>query len=117
MPSDNISNINLDKLIELFQSERLDFTFSLFKQNDNRKLKESGCFDINTYKYYYKHANPPTKFITIAPYIINSNIKFNEEKELIENTNSSYCLHNGYWFDVGDYKSILEAKLFVQRNK
>jgi NDP-sugar pyrophosphorylase family protein len=109
VPSDNISNLDLDELIKLFISQNLDFAFSLFKFNDKKKLSQSGCYDINSNKFYYKHPDPPSNYGTIAPYIIRNFVDSSDEKTLIENFKSGFIKHIGYWFDIGDYESIISA--------
>lgn len=114
IPCDNVSDINIDSLISIFFNNNSDFVFSLFEQNNDMKLREAGCYDIDSQLYYYKHPKPPTRFITVAPYIIKNNINSVDEKDLIEKTKSNYKLHTGYWFDVGDIDSISFSSNYIK---
>ncbi|MEZ4689412.1 MAG: hypothetical protein R3A12_04230 [Ignavibacteria bacterium] len=44
VPSDNISNIKTDKLIEEFKKKKNDLLFSVKEINDRKKLVEMGTF-------------------------------------------------------------------------
>lgn len=113
MPGDNVSDINVDQLIDLFLQKESDLVFSLFRARDREKLSQMGCYDPQEKKFYYKHPNPPTPFGVVAPYIIRNSLKVESGDNILSHRNSAYCEHNGYWFDIGDCESIIEASLFM----
>jgi dTDP-glucose pyrophosphorylase len=117
MPSDNISNIDVDNLVQRFQTENVDLVFSLFKIQDQRKLSRMGCYNPGEKKFYYKHPHPLTSFGVIAPYIVRHSLKIESGDNILNHRNSSYGEHNGYWFDIGDCQSITEASLFMMNMK
>jgi dTDP-glucose pyrophosphorylase len=113
MPGDNISDINVDELIDLFLKRKVDLVFSLFKIMDQQKLSQMGCYHPQEEKFYYKHPNPPTSFGVAAPYIVRNSLKVESGDNILNHHNSAYCEHSGYWFDIGDCESIIEASLFM----
>ncbi len=117
VPSDNISDIEIDKLIDVFQKENVNLVFSLYKVPDKNKLSLMGCYDPVGESFYYKHPNPPTNFGVIAPYIVHNNLKSDSGDNILNHKNSTYSEHKGYWFDLGDYESIIEASSFIKTSK
>ena len=117
MPSDNISNIDVDNLVQRFQAENVDLVFSLFKIQDQQKLSRMGCYDPGEKKFFYKHPNPPKQFGVVAPYIVRNSLKIDSGDNILNHGNSTYCEHNGYWFDIGDFESIIEASLYIGNQK
>lgn len=117
MPSDNISNIDVDNLVQRFQAENVDLVFSLFKIQDPQKLSRMGCYNQVEKKFYYKHPNPSTPFGVIAPYIVRNSLKIESGDNILNHRNSTYGEHNGYWFDIGDFESIIEASLYIKNQR
>lgn len=115
MPGDNISNINTDELIELFLRKNVDLAASIFKIRDRKSLSQMGCYDPGTKRFYYKHPDPPSSFGLVAPYIIRNHLKANEGDNILNHRNSLFREHKGYWFDVGDYESLIKAAVFYRR--
>ncbi|HLP59514.1 MAG TPA: sugar phosphate nucleotidyltransferase [Candidatus Deferrimicrobium sp.] len=115
MPGDNISNINIDVLIELFRQKQVDLVFSLFKVPDRQKLSQMGCYQPREKKFYYKHPDSPAPFGVVAPYIVRNSLNTEPGETILNHPNSAYFEHNGYWFDIGDYDSIIEAAIFLRR--
>ncbi len=115
VPSDNLANINLDRLIEVFLEKNADTAFSLFEVADHEKLAEMGVFDPETKSYFYKHPAPPTPFGVVAPFIIHNAIEAARGEEIIGNPNAAWQKHDGYWYDVGDYDSLVQASSFMQK--
>jgi len=115
VPSDNVSDIEIDRLVEEFNNSNPDILFSLFKVEDKEKLKQMGCYNIEKQKFYYKLKIPTTEFGVIAPYIIKNNIKVGEGDKILNNYNSNYYLHEGFWFDIGDFDSIIKANLYLKK--
>ncbi|MCU0285010.1 MAG: sugar phosphate nucleotidyltransferase [Acidobacteria bacterium] len=117
MPSDNVSNIDIDKLIALFLQKQVNLAASLLKVTDRQKLSQMGCYDPVQKKYYYKHPAPPSQFGVVAPYIIHNSLEVNVNAKggdyILNHPNSVFQEHKGYWFDVGDYESIIWASIFV----
>ncbi len=116
MPSDNISDIEVDGLIDLFFEKQVDLVFSLLKVEKN-KLAQMGCYDPEAKQFYYKHPNPPTPFGVIAPYIVRNSLqaKAGSDKgdNILNHQPAAQKEHNGFWFDIGDCQSIIEAAAFM----
>ena len=115
-PSDNVSNISIDKLINKYMKDNTHLVFSIYEVNNRDKLKEMGCYDMKSKIYYYKNQAPKSKYGVIAPYIIDNSIDCTRGDQLFNHVNSSICKHNGYWFDLGDYQSIIMANNFIADN-
>ena len=109
MPSDNISNVKTDGLINDFIKKEADIGFSLFTINDKVKLSQMGCYNVDEGKYYYKSSFLKTNKGVIAPFIVRNNIRVTDFNHSVVNSKVIYREHNGYWFDIGDKDSILEA--------
>ena len=117
MPSDNISNIVIDDAIDAFIRNKAMITFLLFRIQDKNKLSQMGCYDIAKKNFYYKPPCPSGKYGVIAPYIIENSQKANKGDHILGHTNSSFVIHKGYWFDVGDYENIIEASYYIKNQK
>ena len=117
IPSDNICEVSIDKLTAKFKESNADFLFSLHKISNRRKLAEMGSFNIQAGKFYYKDPEPQTEYGVIAPYIIGNRTSFRADENIFEDKRSIYVMHDGYWFDLGDYDSIAEANAWYCKNK
>ncbi|MEO8211309.1 MAG: sugar phosphate nucleotidyltransferase [bacterium] len=124
VPSDNICEIKVDSLIKKFRINNADFLFSLHKIENKMKLSQMGAFDIKEKKFYYKNSKKNLEFGVIAPYIIKNKIHTEEDnmnskslENIFESSKAEIIFHEGYWFDIGDYDSILEASRWQQKNK
>lgn len=117
VPSDNISDVKIDNLIKVFEKKNAEFLFSLRETDDKKKLSQMGCFDIETRKFFYKNPDPPSKYGVIAPYIIENNSNNNSVRNIFESSYAEILFHKGYWFDIGDYDSIIEAGNWYRQNK
>ena len=117
VPSDNICEVNIDKLIKTFERKEVDFLFSLREIKDKLKLSQMGSFDIVSNKFYYKNPDPVSNYGVIAPYIIDNNLNYTSNRNIFEISSKEILFHKGYWFDIGDYESILEASIWRQKNK
>ena len=109
MPSDNISNVKTDGLINDFIKKEAAIGFSLFTINDKVKLSQMGCYNVDEGKYYYKSNFLKTNKGVIAPFIIRNNIRVTDFNHAVVDSKVIYREHNGYWFDIGNKDSILEA--------
>ena len=115
MPSDNITDIYLDKLITNFYKNKADFAFSAYNKISNFKMKEMGVFDTRRKEYTYKPKSV-NKYMSgvIAPFIIANKTTLSDQNKIFQDLHYVYSNHNGYWFDIGDYKSIIQAnKYFI----
>lgn len=116
VPSDNICEVKVDNLIRAFEKKVADFLFSLRVIDDKTKLSQMGCFDIETRKFYYKNPEPPCKYGVIAPFIIENGLNNVSFRNIFETGNNEILFHKGYWFDIGDYESIIEASNWQYKN-
>lgn len=117
VPSDNICEVKIDNLIKVFEKKNAEFLFSLREIDDKKKLSQMGCFDIETRKFFYKNPDPPSKYGVIAPYIIENNSNNNSVRNIFESSYVEILFHKGYWFDIGDYDSLIEAGNWYKQNK
>ena len=117
VPSDNISNIKTDKLIEEFKKKKNDLLFSVKEINDRKKLVEMGTFSPVTNKFVYKSPLPESNLGVIAPYIIKNDLDCKSGNNIFETENKSVIVHTGYWFDLGDFESIAEANNWYRNIK
>jgi len=117
VPSDNICDVKIDSLIKAFEKKTAEFLFSVKEINDKTKLSQMGCFDIENRKFYYKHSDPPSKYGVIAPYIIENNSSNNLIRNIFESSHIEVLFHKGYWYDIGDFDSLVEASIWQQKNK
>lgn len=115
IPSDNICEVKIDKLTEKFIKMKADFLFSLHNIKVRRKLSDMGSYDTEAGKYYYKDPDPKSEYGVIAPYIIRNDLKFQSGENIFEGKNSYSLKHKGYWFDLGDYKSIADANAWYRK--
>lgn len=109
VPSDNICEVKIDSLIKEFEKKTAEFLFSVREVSDKEKLSQMGCYDIETKKFHYKHPNPPSEYGVIAPYIIENKQHSISSKDIFEKGHIEILFHKGYWFDIGDGDSIIEA--------
>jgi NDP-sugar pyrophosphorylase family protein len=114
MPGDNISDVNVDLLLDIFMRKKADFVFSLYELYDRHKLAQMGCYDPDSKNGYYKHINPPSNLGIIAPFIIHRKIRETNSKRIIDQCKVETHRHDGYWFDIGDLDSIIEASQFIR---
>ncbi|HMQ68402.1 MAG TPA: sugar phosphate nucleotidyltransferase [Ignavibacteria bacterium] len=117
VPSDNISNIKTDKLIEAFTEKNNDILFSVKEISDRKKLMEMGTYSPVTNKFVYKSPFPESNLGVIAPYIIRNGLDCKHGNNIFETVNKSVIVHTGYWFDLGDLESIAEANNWYRNIK
>lgn len=115
VPSDNIIDTDIDKMINAFDKNKKDFLFSLYNIKSKQKLSEMGSFNIEKGKFSYKDPDPQTEYGVIAPYIIRNNFEFNTDNSIFETENSEVLFHDGYWTDIGDAESLAEAVIHFQK--
>lgn len=116
MPSDNISNVNLDKLIDKFSETQTDLVFSLCKIKNFNKLKEMGTYDLLTSQFKYKDPSPESSYGVIAPYVIKNSVDTSAGDNIFNMAVTDYNHHKGYWFDIGDHNSLFETNNFLRKN-
>lgn len=109
VPSDNICDINADKLIREFITNKSDLLFSIKKIENKKKLSGMGTYSCENNKFTYKNPSPENLHGVIAPYIVRNDFDCKTGNNIFESENKSVSEHNGYWFDLGDYESISEA--------
>lgn len=108
VPSDNISNIAIDPLIEEFIKLKADFVFSISKKISSQKLLQMGNYDPGMNKFIYKPAVPLSHGV-LAPFIVGNSLKITSDKRLIESPTSHHVIYNGMWRDIGDIESLADA--------
>ena len=114
MPSDNISNVNIDALVQQHYKNRAELSFSLIKVDNGEKLKEMGVYDIENQQFYYKSPNPVSNYGVIAPYVVSNVLDTSNGDNVLGHNKVAYLIHNGFWFDIGDYESIIESTNYIR---
>jgi NDP-sugar pyrophosphorylase family protein len=117
VPSDNISDINADHLINEFIRNSNDLLFSVKEITDIKKLSEMGTYSRELNKFAYKDPKPESNYGVIAPYIVRNSFECNAIEKIFETKNKRVMEHTGYWFDLGDYDSITEANNWYRKFK
>ena len=115
VPSDNICEVKIDNLIKTFEKKNSEFLFSIKDIGSKEKLSQMGCFDIETGKFHYKNPDPPSKYGVIAPYIIENSPVNISGRNMFESADKEVVFHKGYWFDIGDNDSLIEASIWRQK--
>lgn len=115
VPSDNICQVKIDSLIKAFEKSTAEFLFSLIELKDKSKLSDMGCYDIESRKFYYKNPDPPSNYGVIAPYIIENSLNIVPGRNVFEDSHMEILFHKGYWYDLGDFDSIIEAGNWYQK--
>jgi dTDP-glucose pyrophosphorylase len=110
MPCDNISNIVVDDVIELFLSDMPDIAINIRKIESKEKLCEMGVFDPITGTMEYRPRNPKTEWGLIAPYVVRPGVELIGSTEGIMNRHHvAWREYKGMWFDIGDVASLIKA--------
>lgn len=117
VPSDNISDIDIDPLIGLFSEKNVDLVFSLYQIEDKKKLSQMGCYNPDKKRFFYKRKNPSTNFGVLAPYVLRNQLETKGGDDTLSHPNVAFSEHKGYWFDIGDYSSIFEASMFISKRR
>lgn len=118
MPCDNISQIDIDAVIEFFLSKpNIDILFCIKPIKDHKKLKEMGVYDIKKRMVYYKPRKPPSSYGILAPYIVRNTFKIPQvpEAQLFNQAETSFYHYRGFWFDIGDVESLYNCTRFLRR--
>lgn len=117
MPCDNVSDIVVDRSIEYFSKNDVDICFNVTQLRDRSKLTEMGVLDPKTGQMVYKPHEPPSEWGVIAPYVARHSfdIPENGDDEVINHARTSYIKHTGYWFDIGDVKSLQECSAYIAK--
>ena len=116
MPCDNISNIVVDDVIELFLNEMPDIAFSIRQIESKEKLCEMGVFDPRTGSMEYRPRNPKTEWGLIAPYVVQPGVELIGSTERIMNRHHvAWREYKGMWFDIGDVASLVKASETLSR--
>ena len=108
MPSDNISNVDADRLIRTFCAGNRDFVFSIKKAIPEEKLRQMGNFDPVNRRYSYK-PRKPLEYGVIAPYVIRNSFSASDERKVFEGAGSEFVFYKGPWRDIGDADSFARA--------
>ncbi len=118
MPCDNISNIKIDAVIELFLSNpRVDITFCIKIIKEKEKLRNMGVYDYRKKKVFYKPKRPTSCYGVLAPYIVRNtlNIPNLPEAQIFNCANTSIYHHRGFWFDIGNVEGLYNCTKFLRR--
>lgn len=110
MPCDNISDIRVDDVIEVFMRQEPDIAFSVRKVESVAKLKQMGVLDPKTNAVEYKPMHPKSNLGVLAPYVVKNNIDLRgDEPDIFSRHRVAYALYKGRWFDIGDVPSLIDA--------
>jgi len=117
VPSDNVTDVDIQRLTDCFIEQNKELVFSLYTVPDRAKLAQMGCYDTKAGKFYYKHPDPPTSYGVIAPYVVKNTLTVDAGDNILDHPNAAQYIHEGYWFDIGDHKSIIETSLFIMQRE
>ena len=110
MPCDNVSDIKVDHLAEMFLKEKPDIAISIRKVDSEAKLREMGVFDPTTGSIEYRPIRPKSNWGVIAPYIVREGLQITgTEPEILNRCRISCARYEGKWFDIGDVKSLVRS--------
>jgi NDP-sugar pyrophosphorylase family protein len=110
MPCDNISDIEVDDLIDRYLTQKPGIALFIKKIDSKEKLMEMGVFDPETGTMEYKPSQPRTNWGVLAPYIVKPGIDLaGPEYQVFNRSRLSYREYSGIWFDIGDIKSLKQA--------
>jgi dTDP-glucose pyrophosphorylase len=116
MPCDNISNIVVDDVIEVFLNDMPDIAINIRKIESKEKLCEMGVFDPGTGTMEYRPRNPKTEWGLIAPYVVRPGVELIGSTERIVNRHHvAWREYRGMWFDIGDVASLVKASETLSR--
>ena len=116
MPCDNISNIVVDDVIEVFLNDKPDIAINIRKIESKEKLCEMGVFDPGTGTMEYRPRNPKTEWGLIAPYVVRPGVELIGSTERIMNRHHvAWREYKGMWFDIGDVASLVKASETLSR--
>jgi dTDP-glucose pyrophosphorylase len=117
MPCDNISDIVVDDVIEVFLNEMPEIAISIRKIESKEKLCEMGVFDPRTGTMEYRPRNPKTEWGLIAPYVVRPGVELIGSTERIMNRHQvAWREYKGMWFDIGDVASLVKASETLSRH-
>lgn len=110
MPCDNVSDIKVDHVVEMFHKEKPDIAISIRRVESEAKLREMGVFDPTTGSIEYRPVRPKSKWGIIAPYIVREGLRISgTESEILNRCRISCARYEGKWFDIGDVKSLIQS--------
>jgi dTDP-glucose pyrophosphorylase len=110
MPCDNVSDIRVDDVVEMFLKEKPDIAISIRRVELEAKLREMGVFDPTTGRIQYRPVKPKSNWGVIAPYVVREGLRITgTELEILNRCRISYVNYAGKWFDVGDVKSLVRS--------
>lgn len=116
MPCDNISDIVVDDIIEVFLNDMPDIAINIRKIESKEKLCEMGVFDPGTGTMEYRPRNPKTEWGLIAPYVVRPGVELIGSTERIVNRHHvAWREYKGMWFDIGDVASLVKASETLSR--
>ena len=118
MPCDNISRINVDRMIKAFLAKKPDILINIRKITNRQKLSQMGVFDPSTGKIDYKPHCPKTCWGVLAPYVVAPELDLSQgpEAAIFNRCRLAYSRYSGYWFDIGDLESWQEANTRLARH-
>ena len=117
MPCDNVSDIGVDETIEVFIKSDVDICFNLVHIENKGKLAEMGVFDTKSNRMYYKPKRFVSNWGVVTPYVIRNSFELPEgiTDDIINESKFDCKEHTGYWFDVGDVRSLSECNDYLAK--
>lgn len=117
VPCDNLSEVRVDDVIQLFTERRAQLAFSIRRVDDPLKLRQMGVFDPNEAHMEYRPTQPRSPWGVIAPYVASSDLELSglSETEVFNRHRLAWTEYHGPWYDVGDPDTLVAATLAMQR--
>ena len=110
MPCDNVSDIEVDDVVETFLKDKPDIAISIRRVEVEAKLREMGVFDPATGRIEYRPVKPKSNWGVIAPYVVREGLRITgTEIEVLNRCRISYVHYEGKWFDIGDVTSLIQS--------
>lgn len=115
MPCDNISNIDITSVINFFLAKDKNISFCISDNIPFKNLKKMGVIQQCTSgKYEYCPKSVSTALGVLAPIVLKNEFLPKTSSEAFNFEKRGMYKHRGYWFDVGDVESLLEAGMWIK---
>ena len=118
MPCDNLSQIGIDGIIDLFSEKQCELAFHIRRIDSMDKLRQMGVFDPETGTMGYRPDTPRTDWGVLAPYVVAGGLDLSGTMpEIVARCRTAWREYNGVWFDIGDPRQLAAANAWWLDNR